>query len=405
MSLYGTMRTGVSGMNAQANRLGTVADNIANASTTGYKRASTEFSSMILASSGGEYNSGGVNSNVRYSITTEGAHTYTSSRSDLAIKGNGFFIVNDANGSDYLTRAGAFQQNAVGELVNSAGFKLMGYKFDEAGTDPTVVVNSFEGLVPINVSEGSTSAQPTTSGLISSKFPSTVATGTKQATSISVFDSQGNPRMLLFNYEKTADNTWSLKVTEKGVPDATEKAQTFELKFDATGKLTAPADGLIKVARLDGFRGANRSEITFNISGMNQNGDKFDAGSFDVNGSKPSDPNGFVIGPDGVVSVQSKDGTLKKVYRIPLADVQSPDKLQPLSGNVYQQGIDSGIIVSSFAQTASFGSIVSGALESSNVDMAAELTMMIESQRSYTANSKVFQTGADLMDVLVNLKR
>ena len=88
-----------------------------------------------------------------------------------------------------------------------------------------------------------------------------------------------------------------------------------------------------------------------------------------------------------------------------LANVESPDNLVPQSGNVYSQGVDSGVIVTGFAGSGDFGSIQSGALEGSNVDIANELTAMIESQRSYTANSKVFQTGADLLDVLVNLKR
>ena len=105
MSLYGMMRTGGSGMNAQANRLGTVAENIANANTTGYKRASTEFSSMILPSSAGSYNSGGVETKVRYSIADEGAKVYTTSASDLAIDGGGFFIVNSANNQE--TRMGS----------------------------------------------------------------------------------------------------------------------------------------------------------------------------------------------------------------------------------------------------------------------------------------------------------
>ena len=140
MSLYGMMRTGGSGMNAQANRLGTVAENIANANTTGYKRASTEFSSMILPSSNGSYNSGGVETKVRYNISAEGAKTYTTSGSDLAIDGGGFFIVEGANGQEFLTRAGAFTQDGDGNLVNSAGYSLLGYEYG-TGADPTVAVS------------------------------------------------------------------------------------------------------------------------------------------------------------------------------------------------------------------------------------------------------------------------
>src|SRR5262249_60807632 len=105
MSLYGVMRTGVSGMAAQSNKLSTVADNIANVNTTGYKRASTEFSSLILKSGSGSYNSGGVETKVRYAISDPGTLQYTTSATDLAIQGNGFFIVNSAQGTPFLTRA------------------------------------------------------------------------------------------------------------------------------------------------------------------------------------------------------------------------------------------------------------------------------------------------------------
>ncbi len=145
MSLFGMMRTGSSGMNAQANRLSTVSENIANANTTGYKRASTEFSSLILPSSNGAYNSGGVETKVRYSISEQGPTTFTTSGTDMAINGGGFFIVSGENGSNFLTRAGAFVSDGDGNLVNSAGYTPMGYEYEE-GVDPTVVVNGFDGL-------------------------------------------------------------------------------------------------------------------------------------------------------------------------------------------------------------------------------------------------------------------
>ena len=108
MSLYGMMRTGVSGMNAQANRLSTVSDNIANASTTGYKRSSTEFASLILPNVTGNYNSGGVTTSVRYANSQQGDLKYTTSGTDLAIKGDGFFVVTNGSGQPFLTRAGSF---------------------------------------------------------------------------------------------------------------------------------------------------------------------------------------------------------------------------------------------------------------------------------------------------------
>src|SRR5690606_26533174 len=135
MSLYGMMRTGVSGMNAQSTRLATVADNIANSGTNGYKRASVEFSSMVIPNSGTSYVSGGVSTQIRYSMAA-GNTQYTTSITDLAIDGNGFFVVQDAGGQPFLTRAGSFIPDSNGNLVNAAGFYLMGrsYALGEPGT-------------------------------------------------------------------------------------------------------------------------------------------------------------------------------------------------------------------------------------------------------------------------------
>ena len=110
MSINGVFRTSVSGMNAQANRLSTVSENIANSSTNGYKRNSTEFASLVLAQGGGEYNPGSVKTQVRQSISQQGSIAATSSGSDLAIQGDGFFVVQDTAGREFYTRAGSFVQ-------------------------------------------------------------------------------------------------------------------------------------------------------------------------------------------------------------------------------------------------------------------------------------------------------
>ena len=405
MSLYGTMRTGVSGMNAQSNRLSTVAENIANANTTGYKRASTEFSSMILPSSNGAYNSGGVQTQVRYSISEQGATTYTTSASDLAIDGGGFFIVEGANGQEYLTRAGSFVQDSEGNLVNAAGFTLMGYEY-EAGVDPTVVVNGFDGLTKVNLASEGLIAAGSTTGSMGANLPSGATVGDISTTSLIVYDSQGNTRILDFNYEKTGANAWTLEIVDRTTGTAlTVPAAT--LTFNAAGDLTtSPATVVANGALISPLAtGANLGAITIDFSKTTQLGYPFNADGGTIDGNAPSKVAGYQIDSDGIVYVKYENGKLDPRYRIALANVQSPDKLRPESGNVYSQGVDSGVIITGFAGSGDFGEILSGALESSNVDIAEELTAMIESQRNYTANSKVFQTGSELLEVLVNLKR
>lgn len=514
MSLYGTMRTGVSGMNAQANRLSTVGDNIANASTAGYKKASTQFSSMILPSSEGSYNSGGVTTNVRYSISSQGTFTYTTSSTDLAINGRGFFIVQGSDGIEYLTRAGNFTGMSDGTLQNAAGFTLMGYQYSSTD-DPTIVVNGFDGLTEINLSSGSLNATASQAGILDVNLPSKEAVGYQKTTSLVAYDSQGNTRLLDFIYTKLADNTWAVDVRHDGgsvvepsltpttnsvvegnlssaSPDGPLLPLTSETVYDtagaartltysytktagawsvtvydgatqlnaapyplpggvANGVLNIPATGTLAALSID-FTGVDVSagisditttsdgappglpilsfdadgkivtpasvttqaltiggavfnSLTIDISGSTQLSSDFKVGNGKIDGNAASDVVGHEISEDGIVYLKYSNGKLEPKYRIAMADVQSPDQLKPLAGNVYSQSNDSGVIVMGYAANGSYGTILSGALEDSNVDIAEELTSMIESQRNYTANSKVFQTGSELMEVLVNLKR
>lgn len=400
MSLYGTMRTGVSGMNAQANRLGTVAENIANSSTVGYKKASVQFSSMILPTTAGAYNSGGVETDVRYSISSQGTFSYTTSSTDLAVNGDGFFIVEGADGVEYLTRAGSFVVQDDGTLKNSAGYTLMGYEYSSTA-DPTIVVNGFNGLEPINLSSAAISATASTAGELNVNLPSNAAVGDTEATSLVAYDSQGNSRLIEFTYTKTGNNTWDMTATYAG-PPATTVVPTTPVTFDANGQIQTPTSLTTTAFTVSG---ANMLSMTIDISTSSQLAADFSVEEGEINGNAASEVVGYEIDEAGVVSVVYDNGDLTPRFRVALASVQSPDNLNPVAGNLYTQSNSSGVIVMGYAGTSGFGSIISGALEDSNVDVAEELTAMIESQRNYTANSKVFQTGSELMEVLVNLKR
>lgn len=433
MSLYGMMRTGSSGMNAQASRLSTVADNIANASTTGYKTASSEFTSLLLPSSGGNYNSGAVEAQTRYAISEQGALQYTSSSTDLAINGNGFFVVQDPSGQPYMTRAGAFQPNAAGELVNAGGYKLLGYPYTTS--DPAPVVNGFDGLQPVTVGTKSLVATASTKGVFSANLNSSspIITGTTAGandpaseythkSSLKAYDTLGNEVLYDIYYTKTGDNEWEVSMFNAAERDPTSGSFPYvpgtvlmqeTLAFDpATGKLdlaggvTTDSDGTVDgVYTLPAGSVTNMPEMTIDFSSMTQLSYNFSVQTASVNGNAPSEVKAVQISGDGTVYAQYENGDLLPIYRIAMATVESPDKLNVISGNVYSQSVDSGVVILGFPGNSGFGDIVSGALENSNVDLAKELTTMIESQRTYTANSKVFQTGSDLMDVLVNLKR
>ncbi|ANG97106.1 flagellar biosynthesis protein FlgE [Brucella pseudogrignonensis] len=400
MSLYGMMRTGVSGMNAQANRLSAVADNIANASAVGYKRADAQFSSLVLPSTAGQYNSGSVATNIRYGISDQGGIRSTASATDLAIDGNGYFVVSNADGTPYLTRAGSFVPDQFGNLVNTAGYYLMGYPADANGNVNTVA-NSFDGLERVNVKQSDLVATPSTSGNFTVNLPSTdsvpAAGEFNHKTSLIAYDNLGGKITLDVYFTKTADNTWDVSI--KNAADGVEVGATT-LNFDGTnGKLLSGGDVAVDLTAYNG------QALDLNLGSSKQLAKDYTITEAVINGQAPSSIKGVDIGKDGSVVALYENGSQKLLYRIPLGTVASPDRMSVISGNVFSPSAESGNIQLGFPENGGMGKVSAGALEESNADIAQELTDMIEAQRSYTANSKVFQTGSELMDVLVNLKR
>jgi flagellar hook protein FlgE len=417
MSVYGLMRTGASGMNAQSNRLGTIADNIANSSTAGYKRASTEFSSLLLNDTVTAYNSGGVETRVRYGISQQGVLTATASPFDLAIKGAGFMLVADTDGSIALTRAGAFVPDSEGRLINSAGFTLLGYPLGDGGAVPPVV-NGTSGLVPVLVGTGGMRAEATTTGSIVANLPSSAdvvnplllpltndpAAVSTARSSVIVYGSLGEEITLDLHFAKTNTGEWQMVVynaadrdANGGFPYASGPLASGTLTFDANGQPTGPTTLAVPVPG-----GAN---VEFDISKMTQVAGDYTVEVINANGSAPSRVQSVEIAPDGTLYEVYENGSRYASFVIPLATVISPDRLTPRAGNVYLPSSDSGDIRIGIPGSAGLGSVASGALESSTVDLATELADMIEAQRNYTANSRVFQTGSELMELVVNLKR
>src|ERR1039458_8328469 len=204
MSLLSALMASVSGMQAQANSLSTISDNIANADTTGYKDATTQFEDMLSSVSPNNYNAGGVSTVVRYNISNQGSLASTTSATDLAIQGNGFFVVQNASGASLLTRAGSFTQNSSGTLVNAARFPLMGEPIAPGATTSSNI-SGVDQLVPVTINPVSLVANPTTSGTLVANLDSNAAvdagtlpsanTGAStytSETSITAYDNLGN---------------------------------------------------------------------------------------------------------------------------------------------------------------------------------------------------------------------
>ncbi len=427
MSIFGTMKTAVSGMNAQANRLGTVGDNIANSNTTAYKKVTTAFSSFVLPSTSGTYNSGGVQTSVVNSISQQGALVSTSSTTDLAISGDGFFYVQDPTGAKYYTRNGSFTiQQSDGNkstLINSAGFTLLAAPNAAAAGDP----GQYQ---PILVEADKLTKVASTSASVNANFKNSAAIGDSFTSTVSFYEANyGEKGIFTVTYTKDSDADpsttpptgaiWKAKITS----DIPLTKPAYDPEVAAGGdvdELTIEFDPVTnKIKSITNQAGTISTDQTVSIGGIAATGEnaiKFDmtkvtelaSDSFSkiaADGSASSSLEDVRVDKDGTVYAVYANGTKKQLGVVGLATFASPDQLEVSTGNVYSATSGSGNATFGIPQQAGVGTIISGSLEASNVDLANELTEMIEAQRTYTANSKVFQTGADILDVLVNLKR
>jgi len=388
MSLFGALRTSVAGMNAQSHRIGAVSENIANVSTTGYKRVRAEFSTICGSNNLAPYYTGGVATNLQSLNDEQGTIQLTGRSTDLAMRGAGYFVVNSPDGTPGLTRAGAFTPDATGHLRNAAGYYLMGYDLAAGGAQ---VSNGFSGLSRIDVNQVALNAQASSSGFMIANLNADAAVGAKSNTSLIAYDTLGHKAQLDIAFAKTGANAWTATVT--GGASTVTAALTFD---PSTGKIATPTSLSIPVA------GGNT--VALDISKMTQYASAFSVAQASIDGHAPAQLDRVEIGKDGIVAAVYQDGTVVPRYKLPVANVVSPDNLTALDGNVWWESLSSGPVVLGDAQTGGRGAVVSGALEASTVDLGNELTTMIEAQRGYTANSKVFQASSELLDVLMNLK-
>ena len=423
MSLFNTMRTASSGMQAQSNALSTIGDNIANSGTTGYKDATAQFETALGINATSEYESGGVKTDVRYGVSNQGTLTAGTDATDLAISGNGFFVVSKGGDGQYLTRAGSFVPDTSGNLINAAGYELMGYAETKTGTSST--------LSAVNVKPTALDAQASSAGTLGVNLPSTstAVTGAlpssndstatyTQKTSLTVYDQQGAADVLDVYLTKTGTDTWEAaaykqsdaSATTGGFPYASAAVGVSDLTFNSAGVLTSttvPGKDANGNATQTATSPANSlgvtigsSTIPIDLSSTTELAADFAINTATADGHAASTLKQVNIGLDGTVTAVYNSGTQVAISKIPLATVQSPDNLTPLSGNVYQVSATSGSLTTGAANVGSLGSINSGQLESSTVDLATELTNMIQAQRAYEANSKVLQAGSDLLGVL-----
>ncbi len=409
-STFGLFNSSIMGMSAQADALSNISENVANSATDGYKRATTNFLTVLSGFQGSDEYGGGVYTRSRYDVTTQGALTPTSSSTDLAIRGNGFFVVADSSGATFLTRAGSFVPDAQGRLVNAGGYFLKGFP---AGSGS----NALDDMEIVTVRNDRLYAAPTTAGTLSANLPvsadvtpaanlpSTNSAGATYAakTSVTAYDTLGKPVVLDVYFSKTAANTWEMSAydsfgaTSGGFPYSSAAVTTKTLTFD-------PTNGAILTGGASAFSLPGGPTINLDMSSTTQLGADFAVNKAEMNGNAPGAIRDVQISSDGEMSYQLDNGQIAAAYRIGLANVAAPTLLSNYSGNVYAANGDSGQISVGAAGSGGLGEIASSTLEASTVDLATELSAMIVTQRAYTANTQSFQVASEILQVLNNLK-
>lgn len=435
MSIYTALRAGVSGLTANSSALAVISDNIANVNTVGYKRSGVDFSALVNAqNSNTTYNAGGVLPLTRQQISLQGSLEQSRSTTDLAISGDGFFIVSPNNqqlsngGSVLFTRAGSFTIDADGYMVNAQGLFLQGWPVASDGsvtTSPT----SLSAIEAVNISGVGGLAEPTANVGINANLNSDqtafggayaagdMADGTVSPhfeSSLEVFDSLGAPRTIAFGFLKTGPNTWQVEsyarpntnITGGGANGGILATGTLTFNTDGTVASSTGTIGAAFTIPWAASTGAGSQSVTLDLStGMTQFAKSFGVTSVTADGVPPGDLVGLVLEGDGMLTAQFSNGRARALYQIPLATFLNPNGLAADQGGAFRTTLESGLYNINSSNAGGAGRIVSGALEASNVDLAAEFTNLITTQRAYSAASRIITTADEMLEELLMIKR
>ncbi|MBK7858967.1 MAG: flagellar hook protein FlgE [Archangiaceae bacterium] len=423
MSLLTSLYTGTTGMQANSLDLAVIGDNIANANTIGFKSGRTAFEDMMATSLIGNSGQLGLGANVQtiQKLITQGALTTTGLATDLALQGNGMFVVKgNHNGTDgqFYTRAGQFTVDKDGYLVNLEGMRVQGYPASATGTVQA-------GLNDLLVGKASSAPLATTTITLQANLDARTAVNATPfdpanpkatsdfASSTTVYDSLGVAHTVDIYYKKTAAGGWDwhAETDGGGVQGGTANIPTEigagTLTFDASGNLTASTQAAAPVFNPIGA--VQPQALTFDFgtgtSGVTQFGSTNTNAFISQNGYGAGTLSNINIDEKGNVVGAFSNGQTRTLGEVAVAKFESPDQLERAGGNLFNAMPGAGEPNIGAAATGGRGAIVAGALEQSNVDLATEFVRMIAAQRGFQANSKTISTADQLLAELMTLKR
>lgn len=399
----------LSGINAAQADLNVIANNISNANTVGFKGSRAEFAD-VYAVTGLNLNATAVGGGTRLSDVAQqfaqGDTQTTGNSLDMEINGNGFFTLNTGAGLAY-TRAGDFKKLDDGTVVSNDGYKLQIY--------PPTGNGSFDMSTLTNlqlVSSQSTASATTKASIVANlpasaspptvtPFSSTDANSYNNATTFSVFDSQGGTHQATVYYVKTATNTWDTHLYVDGQSADTTPPQ--QLTFNSSGQIATPTTGTLAYNSINLGNGSNPLALTLNFTNTTQFGTDYTPGTINKDGSEAGTLTNIDIDSSGVVTANYSNTTSAVLGQVAIANFANTQGLRQLGNTNWAASSDSGTAVMGTANTGQFGSIQSGQLESSNTaDTTAQLVDMIQAQRAYQANAQVLSTDNTLASSLFN---
>ena len=425
MGISSSLNASVMGLNVNAQRLAGISDNIANSATFGYKRAETDFTSLVnQGNSSSFYNAGGVRATTVRQVGLQGSLTSTGNATDLSINGRGLLPITTVAERDepantrpmMLATTGSFKPDDEGYLRTGSGLQLLGWRTDETGDAGAVSRESGADLEPVRLNGFDFAPNPTTEAEMAVNLPHNAVAGETFNMTLEYFDALGNSNSLDIQYTSVdpALNSWGMTLTDSSNGSVVGDLQ---LTFDS---VNPNAGGISTVSATTGVYDAANGTITVSgaagpieigigAPGTSGNLTQYASAFAPVSLTKNGSSLGFIerveMTDGGILEGIYDTGYRRALFQIPVADVSNPEGLVPQDGQTYQISNSSGPFYFWDSGSGPTGTLTGYTLEESTTDITEELTQLIETQRAYSSNAKVVQTVDEMLQETTNLKR
>lgn len=402
MSISSAMFAGVSGLVCNGLAMGVVGDNIANINTTGFKYSRAHFqdllSQVMTLSSGINQMGKGTQIAQIDAIYSQGAFQASADPTDVAINGNGFFILkNPDTGGLYYTRDGNFHIDKDGYLINATGYRVQGKAINQttgaaSGIDTNIVID-----------QNYSAPQATSQVDLTVNLNSDTTAGGTYSTSITAYDATGKAHDLTFTFTKTAnEREWRVNLTVDGEDPGVE-AQT--ITFNASGQLESGGSWNWDLSAYHIGAQGGTGTTSFDLDESTQYAASSVTNYASQDGYGPGYFESLSIDKDGIITAIYSNGKNKSLYQFDLARFNAPQKLVREGNNLLTESSESGTPITGVPNSNGMGSVQGNALEQSNVDLADEFVRMILYQRGFQANSRIITTSDSMLEETLALKR